>query len=70
VHPGVFRGTVVLPRCQRCYVVATSAGAGSLQGNKSWVPMVSLQVVPQVSLVYCAAGISMRVLSQLVVHVC
>ncbi|WIA19886.1 hypothetical protein OEZ85_005786 [Tetradesmus obliquus] len=48
VQPGLFRGTVVLPRREKCYVAARSAGAGVQQGNSSWMPIVSLQVVPQV----------------------
>lgn len=50
VQPGLFRGTVVLPRREKCYVAARSAGAGVQQGNSSWMPIVSLQVVPQVRL--------------------
>jgi hypothetical protein len=50
MQPGLFRGIVVLPRRERCYVAARSEGAGGQQGNNSWLPIVSLQVLPQVRL--------------------
>jgi hypothetical protein len=55
---GLFRGAVVLPRSERCYVAARSAAqAGAQQSEGKWTPLVSLQVVPQVSCMCVTCGL-------------
>jgi hypothetical protein len=55
---GLFRGAVVLPRSEGCYVAARSAApAGAQQSEGKWTPLVSLQVVPQVSCALLTCGL-------------